>query len=390
MPLWLNQLWFKIKYPFKLALYGALDLWVKQRPVKTRDKTLLIFRLDLLGDYLLSQKFFSYIPERGRFEGYKMTLCCNEIVAELAQELHGDLFEAYIFINRNKFINSAQYRLQVLQTIRDQGFEVVVCPMHTRQYLLESVVRCSGAPIRIGAMPVGHHMLSWQKRHARQFYTEIIETQPDPTFEFYRNRQFFCKLTVQDLPVNNNSIQVRAKWLGMAPDVDFVVLAPGASVEQRQWPIENFARLVGQIYFEMGFPVYVMGGPGEKSLYTRIKALVNPDVVLIDMTGKLALPQVLGFLSRASLLVSNESAPVHMAAMVGTPTICLSNGNHFRRWNPYPQLLSPKVFTLYPDAFFELDRKGQLLAHTRGSTIPMSELKPEQVWEEVKRVMHLS
>jgi len=385
---WLNQLWFRIKYPFKLSLYAALDFSVRQQPVKTREKTLLIFRLDLLGDYLLSQTFFGQVAERGRFDGYKLTLCCNELVADLAQELHEDLFENFIFLNRARFLNDVSYRFKVLTEIRSRGFEVVVCPMHTRQFLLESVVWCSGAVERIGAMPVGYHMKAWQHKLSKKFYTEIIETQHEPTFEFYRNRQFFCKLTVQDLPVNNNSLQVKTKWLGMAPDVDFVIMAPGASVLQRQWPVENFAKLADQIYFQLGFPIYVLGSQQEQHLFAKMKAMVNTDVILQDLTGKLTLPQAIGFISRASLLISNESGPVHMAAMVSTPTICLSNGNHFRRWNPYPQLISPNVFTLYPDAFFELDRKGQLQAHTRGSKISMNEIKTEQVWDEVNRVLN--
>ena len=40
---------------------------------------------------------------------------------------------------------------------------------------------------------------------------------------------------------------------------------------------------------------------------------------------------------------------MHFAAAVGTPFICISNGNHFGRFNPYPKEMHIKCKYIYPD-----------------------------------------
>ena len=50
----------------------------------------------------------------------------------------------------------------------------------------------------------------------------------------------------------------------------------------------------------------------------------------------------------AEFLISNETGPVHIAAAVRTPFICISNGNHFGRFNRYPREVFEKGLYVYP------------------------------------------
>jgi heptosyltransferase I len=59
---------------------------------------------------------------------------------------------------------------------------------------------------------------------------------------------------------------------------------------------------------------------------------------LVDQVGKDTLPQMLALLSRATVLVSPDSGPVHMATLVGLPVIGLYAATNPARSGPYRSL----------------------------------------------------
>ena len=56
----------------------------------------------------------------------------------------------------------------------------------------------------------------------------------------------------------------------------------------------------------------------------------------VNLAGKTTLSQFIELVRGARLLIGNETSAVHIAAAVGTPSICLLGGGHFGRFLPYP------------------------------------------------------
>jgi len=61
----------------------------------------------------------------------------------------------------------------------------------------------------------------------------------------------------------------------------------------------------------------------------------HTSVPLINQIGRDSLPQLLALLERASVLLSPDSGPVHMATMVATPVIGLYAATRLQRTGPY-------------------------------------------------------
>ena len=376
--------WYWLKYPFKLFLYQVIDMWVSRKDSKVKEKTLLIFRLDLIGDFVISMPFFSKINQSGRFSGYTISLACNEIVEDLVLEFDKNTFDHVIYINRPKFLNSIQYRMQILSTIRNMGFEVVICPMHTRQFLLESIVKCSGAKLKIGATAIGKHMFKWQQILADSWYDELVINTTDNIFEFYRNQLFFNSATKNNLKIYNTKVNLEGEYLDKVPDAPFILFAPGASVYYRRWSTNNFSILARNLFEKYKIPIFVIGSKSESILFSEIYKNCDEADYLVNLCGQLSLSESIYWMSKANLLVCNESAPVHMAGMVSCHTICISNGNHYRRWNPYPSELANNVKTMYPKSFLLLNDIKKDFYYSNSCHINISEISTMEVLEALE------
>lgn len=101
-------------------------------------------------------------------------------------------------------------------------------------------------------------------------------------------------------------------------EVKRVVLAPGSVWFTKRWPEDHWVTLATKLV-QSGSEVTIMGGSDDFSLCVRIA----------DRSGAtcparpLSLQESLRVLANSDVLVTNDSAPTHMAAMVGTRTITI-------------------------------------------------------------------
>lgn len=101
-----------------------------------------------------------------------------------------------------------------------------------------------------------------------------------------------------------------------------IAVFTGAGVPLKKWSEDKFLKLGHRLY-DLGFEVVVVGGRQEhafgQTMSDRFKAL--------NLCGKTSLLQLASVLKRVHLLVSNDSAPVHVASSVGTPVVVVTKPN---------------------------------------------------------------
>jgi ADP-heptose:LPS heptosyltransferase len=346
-----NRLIYWFKYPLKLWIFECIDQWILRKIPAGQGNKILITRVDLIGDYLVCRPFFKALKEAPAFRHRQIIFAGNQICKNLAENLDADVFEECIWLDRSKFINSIFYRFRILKSIRESGISTVINLSHTPQFFLESIVRVSGAKEKIRSSGTGKYMQDWEITLSAGWYSRTIETGPPGIFEFYRNHRFFaCIAPETELPVSMQLTSFPGKDL-FSYERTYFVLAPGASSAHRKWPLNRFAELGRWFYETTRVTALIAGGPEDREDGDRLIALMGFGE---NMAGKLSLVESMAMIAGAKILIGNESAPVHMAATTGTPTLCLSQGNHFSRWNPYPESLAPQIKTIYPEKFYPL------------------------------------
>jgi heptosyltransferase II len=107
-----------------------------------------------------------------------------------------------------------------------------------------------------------------------------------------------------------------------------VALAPGAVGPAKRWPAAAYAALTRRLLAD-GYSVWIVGGPDEKALAQEIVG----DTVARDFTAT-DLREAILALAAASAAVSNDSGLVHVAAALGTPTVCIFGPTSPWHWAP--------------------------------------------------------
>lgn len=144
------------------------------------------------------------------------------------------------------------------------------------------------------------------------------------------------RLSEAPLPVVWFSAEDDARASSLLPSGrPVVVLAPTANWAPKVWPAERFVTLFHRLADTCvpGAVPAVIAGPGEAeaAMATQVlQALPNA----IDLIGRLSLPEIAAFLSRASLFVGNDSGLMHLAAASGAPTLGLFGPTNASEYGP--------------------------------------------------------
>lgn len=102
---------------------------------------------------------------------------------------------------------------------------------------------------------------------------------------------------------------------------NLVAIAPGSVWATKRWLPERFAQLAVRLA-EDGLQVLIVGGKDDEMLGRTVKEMA-PHSAIHNCTGKLSLLQSSELIRRCRVLVTNDSAPLHMAVGVRTPVIAI-------------------------------------------------------------------
>lgn len=112
-----------------------------------------------------------------------------------------------------------------------------------------------------------------------------------------------------------------------------VAVAPGARWETKRWPVKYFIELIRELSTR-GLGVVIIGGDAETTLGSELSGRCPG---AFDATGSLSILETGAMLKRCECLVTNDSAPLHIAEAVGTPVVALF-GPTVREFGYYPHL----------------------------------------------------
>lgn len=112
---------------------------------------------------------------------------------------------------------------------------------------------------------------------------------------------------------------------------EYVCVHPGASVEARRWLPEKFA-VVADALAARGLQVVLTGTAAEADLTQAVQASMHFSSV--DLAGRTSLGAIAALLSRARLLVCNDTGISHLAAALRVKSVVIFSASDPKRWAP--------------------------------------------------------
>jgi len=375
---------------FRYLIYLFIDFIIFRTAQKRTTKTLLLIRLDSIGDYVLVRNFFTAFKRSNRYKDHTITLCGNVIWKDLAESFDAKVIDNFIWLNRKRFNNNPFYKYKFLKDIYKRGFETVIDTTFSRENLFgDAIVKTSRAIERIGSSGSPDNYAKWKRRLlTNKYYSKIIPDLDLNIFEFYRNKEFFEKVLSQPIEIIKPVLDITLIDFKIPTNNEFIVIFPGAQEPKRRWVGHNFGFVVQTIIKKYGYDIIIAGSKKDSSISKKLFFCFNSKKVY-DLTGKTTLPQLAKLISKAKLLISNETGAVHFAAAVQTPFVCISNGNHYGRFNPYPQAMNIKCKYIYP-AEIENDLNNHDLLSTNyrfESNLDINTITPSKVLSAVSELL---
>ena len=109
---------------------------------------------------------------------------------------------------------------------------------------------------------------------------------------------------------------------GIQPDRPIIACHVSSNNGQsKRWPIPYWAKLIDWLICEDSMAVVLTGATNDLPLIETILRRTHEQPV--NMAGKTSLTQLAALLQRANLVITGDSGPMHIAAAVGTPLIAI-------------------------------------------------------------------
>ncbi|CAN5358728.1 hypothetical protein BH10ACI2_BH10ACI2_16480 [soil metagenome] len=321
-----------------LLWFNFIDLLacVWQQPsMRKAKKRVILQRIDGIGDYIVWTSTFRALEALYPSADYERIFVGCDVVRPLAE--NQPFFDRTILINQGLFVFDPKYRFQIIRQVRRLRADVLINFKLTREFLWsDSVVRCSGAPIRIGSAGLNNQMSSLSQKIGDGWYTQLIKAPVRYEHELISHKKFITAMAPRfDFELMIPGIPESQIDPASVIDGDYAIFFLGAAQANKIWPMEKFVEVANFVEKTCNLRVVLCGGRNEQGLADEFKASYSGSV--IDLMGN-DLLELNRLIRSAKLVLSNDTGAGHIAAVLKTPTVIITPGNQVDRFFPYPSL----------------------------------------------------
>jgi heptosyltransferase-2 len=285
-----------------------------------------------IGDVLLSTPLLESL--RAAYPAAHITYVVGSAAAPVLANL-SLVDELYVLPDRGRTARAADLRF--LKDVVRKKFDLAICLSRSEKLALAFWL--ARVPVRLGYKPI---RLSWM-------FTHLVDSDSGTNPTSHRTQYFLAaaselgltkperiRLHYQVTPAEREKARALLKDSGADADKEtLVAIHPGTSkvlMEKRRWAVENFVEVAQHVEQHSGWRVILLGGQDEKDLADDFRRALNGRQV--DLIGRLSLRELAAVLQQSTVLVHNDSSPLHLAGAVGTPVLAIFGYQNKNLWGP--------------------------------------------------------
>jgi len=313
----------KVETRFRLDQMLSATLKVYEEALE--EKKMLVIKLGAAGDVILATPSFRML--RRRYPKAYISLLIDKNLAGLVSA--SGFFDEVIPVDRKK-MSRPGYLLRLAKKLRREAFDVSVDFQNTKWTHLTAFL--SGAGQRYGFARGRFKFLLNRPDHGynsveapvkHQF--RILSKLGIPAYED----------TLELLPAEASEEKAQT-WFQCAsetPPLKTVGLVIGSSPAwpTKRWPAEYFEELAARLCAK-NIRVVLIGSPEDAEIAKKFKGRDHKNI--LDLTGRTVLEDLVSVVKRLDVLVTGDTAPLHVAAATRTRIVSLFGPTDPRRHMP--------------------------------------------------------
>jgi len=315
-----------------------------------RFENILVVRLDNVGDVVMLTPALRAL--RLAYPAARITLLCSPAGARVTPMLPS---VDDVIVRRAPWQAlsgaidfSPASELAFIKTLAEHRFDAAFIFTSFSQSPFPPAFACylAGIPRRFGE----------SKEFGGAILTDVAPPLPGQAHQVDRNLHL---LAFAGLPLVGThmelAISAQAKTRAMAllraheidPASPYVVVAPGASCDARRYDPGRLAEAVRLLARQAAAPAVVVGVPADRPAADLIVDAVGPGAA-VSLAGETSVPGLAAIIRAAALVVTNNSAPLHIADAFRRPVVALYSGTEYEeQWRARH---SPSVLLRRPTA----------------------------------------
>lgn len=111
-----------------------------------------------------------------------------------------------------------------------------------------------------------------------------------------------------------------------------VAVAAGARNMTKRWEKEGYRKLVERLDHKYNVRIIMVGDKQDELLVEEIISQIKPRP--FNATGKTTIGQLASLLTKCKMLISNDSAPMHLAWALNTPVVAIFGPTDYKKYAP--------------------------------------------------------
>jgi heptosyltransferase-2 len=281
-------------------------------------RSIAVVQTAFAGDVILTLPLLQLLHER--FPECAITAVTVPATEELLAN-HPSVGRVVVYDKRGAH-RSPRGLLQVASTLRLSGIDAAVIPHRSVRSAL--LCRLAGIPVRIGFdTSPGRALLTHRERYVASDHEIERNCALALPLGIPRGPMRFPRLypSASDRIVVDAFIRKCFGGVSVSQMPPTIALAPGSVWKTKRWPESSFLSLI-RFLLDERLHVLLIGGAGDRDLCARLAESAQ-DPALADASGRFSLLESADLIARCAALVSNDSAPVHLAVAVGTPVVAI-------------------------------------------------------------------
>lgn len=217
--------------------------------------------------------------------------------------------------------------------------------------------------------------VSHQLKHTTSRYADVFE-----------KAGLSLDLSVVDPAKNTFQASSEASLVLGEGSAKHIGIAPFAQHAQKMYPLKKMQAVI-EALDNQGYKLYIFGGGQEEKQQAEI--LCQNTRHTTNLIGKYPLTDELGLLSNMDVIITMDSANMHMAALAGTPVLSVWGATHpFAGFGPFGQDKQDRFIQIPTD---ELPCRpcsvfGNKSCH-RGDFACMNRITPDEIVKRVEAVL---